>query len=78
MYACLIWTAALSIRSSEIFNLVTKFRELYVILTVSVGDAKWFMGIYVYILFAIAAINQTKFMRHPEDPEYNWAEAIGY
>jgi len=71
VYCLIIWSAAISVRSSEIFKLIKLFRELYVIIRVSVDDVKSFIVIYIYMIFSIAIITKTKYMYHPQAPEYD-------
>jgi hypothetical protein len=65
-------------RSSEIFKLKKQFRELYVILRVSIADCFAFLAIYFYLLFAITAMMKLKGMRDgSEHSEWKFISQIG-
>jgi len=69
VYALILWTAVIAVRSSEIFLLMKMFRQLYVILHESVIDVIPFGVIYIYMIFAIATMNTAKALGHPEFEE---------
>ena len=71
MYAQILWTLSIAIRSSELFKLKKSFRELYVILRVSVSDCVAFIMIYAYMIFAIAIISKTRYLFDPHFEDKN-------
>ena len=60
VYAQILWTLSITVRSSEIFKLQKSFRELYVILSVSIQDCVAFIVIYVYMIFQVTTMIRAK------------------